>query len=119
MGERTAVSAINPALKRFAERLRDELGAERVLLFGSYARQTATHDSDYDFIVVAGRFESIPPLQRQRGLRDLFYAAVGVAPLDFICLTPEEFDQARRSITLVAAVLPESIDLLAPEVAAT
>ena len=32
--------------------------------------------------------------------------------MDLICLTPEEFEQARNRITLVAAVLPEAIELL-------
>ena len=32
--------------------------------------------------------------------------------MDLICLTPEEFEEARQKITLVAAVLPETIDLL-------
>jgi uncharacterized protein len=114
MGQRSVVEATGPALSRFAERLREELGAERVLLFGSHARGNAARDSDYDFIVVADHYRSIRPLDRERGLHDLFYEVVGVAPLDFICLTPEEFEKARRSITLVAAVLPESIDLLAP-----
>jgi predicted nucleotidyltransferase len=119
MVQRTAVAAVKPALRRFAERLCEQIGAERVLLFGSHARGTAARDSDYDFIVVADHYRSIRPLDREHGLHDLFYEVVGVAPLDFICLTPEEFEKARRSITLVAAVLPESIDLLASEVAAT
>lgn len=112
MGQRATVAATDPILRRFAERLRDELGAERVILVGSYARGTASPDSDYDFIVVADRFASIPRLRREHGLHDLFYEVVGVAPLDFVCLTPEEFDRARRGITLVSAVLPESVDLL-------
>ena len=49
------------------------------------------------------------------GLRDLFYEVGGNAPLDLICLTPEEFERAKTSATLVAAVLPEAIDLLAEE----
>jgi hypothetical protein len=32
--------------------------------------------------------------------------------MDLICLTPEEFEEASRRITLVSAVLPEAIDLL-------
>ena len=32
--------------------------------------------------------------------------------MDLICLTPEEFAEAQRRITLVAAVLPEAIELL-------
>ena len=38
---------------RFAERLRRDLGAERVLLFGSYARGTPHEDGDYDLIIVS------------------------------------------------------------------
>jgi predicted nucleotidyltransferase len=99
-------------LTRFAEQLRTRLGAERVLLFGSHARGNAAPDSDYDLIIVANHFASIPPMRRGMGLRDLFYEVGGHAPMDLICLTPEEFDQARQRITLVAAVLPEAIDLL-------
>lgn len=115
MDRQSIVSGLTPPLIRFAERLRDELGAERVLLFGSHARGTAYYDSDYDLIIVASHFRSIPALKRQVGLREMFYEAGGHAPMDLICLTPEEFDSARSRVTLVAAVLPEAIDLLAPE----
>ena len=107
--------ALDPALTRFAERLRDELGAQRVLLFGSHARGIAEPDSDYDLIVVAERFRSVPRLRRSIGLRDLFYGVGGNAPMDLICLTPEEFDDARQHITLVSAVLPGAVDLLATQ----
>ena len=106
-------------LRRFAECLRNRLGAERVLLFGSRARGTAERDSDYDFIVVARYFDDIHILDRGRGLRDIFYEVGGYAPMDLICLTPDEFEEARHRITLVAAVLPEAIDLLAPRAATT
>jgi predicted nucleotidyltransferase len=99
-------------LTRFAERLRDQIGAERVLLFGSHARGHAQSDSDYDVIVVSPRFDGLRRRERGICLRDLFYEVGGHAPMDLICLTPEEFDEASRRITLVAAVLPEAIDLL-------
>ena len=112
MGRQRTVASFDSALRRFAERLRGDLGAERVLLFGSHACGTAGPDSDYDIIIVADHFGSIPRLKRAIGLRDLFYGVGGNAPLDLICLTPAEFDRARRGITLVSAVLPESVDLL-------
>lgn len=34
------------------------------------------------------------------------------APMDLICLTPDEFEQASEEITLVAAALPDAVDLL-------
>lgn len=112
MGKRRTVTVTDSSLRSFAERLRTQLGAERVLLFGPHARGTATQDSDYDFVIVAGRFDSVPPLEREYGLHDLFYEVVGVAPLNFVCLTPEEFVRASGGATLVSAVLPEAIDLL-------
>ena len=103
---------MDPPVLRFAERLRDELGAERVLLFGSHARGAAAPDSDYDLIIVSDYFEDIDPLRREIGLRDIFYAVGGNSPLDLICLTPQEFENAQQRITLISAVLPEAIDLL-------
>ena len=115
MDRQSAVNKLDPALLRFAHRLRDQLGAERVLLFGSFARGTNYRDSDYDLIIVSNHFTLIPPLQRQAGLRQMFYDVGGHAPMSLVCLTPEEFESAKGGATLVAAVLPEVIDLLEPE----
>lgn len=116
MGFRPNIASREPALIRFAKRLRDELGAERVLVFGSQARGTAAPSADYDLIVVAEHFRDVPSLKRGAGLRSLFYSVGGDAPLDLICLTPAEFEQARRGITLVSEILPEAVDLLAVSV---
>jgi hypothetical protein len=101
------------ALKRFAASLRDELDASRVLLFGSRARGDERGDSDYDVIVVSPRFADVPRRQRAHGLRALWLRAGGHGPMDMICLTPAEFEAARHGITLIQAVFPEAIDLLA------
>lgn len=105
-------------LTRFAQTLRDQIGAECILLFGSRARGGARPDSDYDLIIVSPRFADVAAMQRGIGLRQLWYAAGGDGPMDLICLTPEEFVRAQRRITLVAAVLPEAIDLLPQPAAA-
>ncbi len=117
MGAERAANLIDPSIYRFARRLREVIGAERVLLFGSYARRTAYYDSDYDFIIVANHFRDIPRLERTYGLHDIFYEVGGDAPMDLICVTPEEFERAKQRPTLIAAVLPDSIDLLAPAAA--
>jgi len=104
--------ASEPALKRFAERLRTEKGATEVLLFGSRATGQALPDSDYDLIVVSPWFEGVAHPTRAWGLRDMWYASGGRAPMDLFCLTPDEFESARQQITLVAAVLPHSVSLL-------
>jgi predicted nucleotidyltransferase len=87
-------------------------------LFGSHARGQASRDSDYDIIVVSPQFDGVERLRRHVGLRQIWYEVGGRGPMDLICVTPEEFTRARDRITLIAAVLPESIDLL-PSVEAT
>jgi predicted nucleotidyltransferase len=100
------------ALDEFASTLRRDIGAERVLLFGSRARDQARADSDYDLIIVSRRFAGQARRARPVELYRRWYEAGGDGPVDFICLTPEEFDDARSRISLIAAVLPEAIDLL-------
>jgi predicted nucleotidyltransferase len=100
------------ALRRFAKALHDEMGATRVLLFGSRARGQERRDSDCDLIVVSPRFAQISRLKRELGLRDIWYRVGGDGPVDFICLTQDEFDAASHRISLIQAVLPEAIDLL-------
>lgn len=39
-------------IKEFGQRIGREFGAERVILFGSYARGTVTEDSDVDLLVI-------------------------------------------------------------------
>lgn len=103
------------ALRRFAHALREEIGAERVLLFGSRARGDEQGDSDYDLIVVSPRFVGVHLLRRAMGLRAIWVLAGGYGPMDLLCLTPDEFEEERHRISLVAAVLPEAIDLLSEE----
>jgi predicted nucleotidyltransferase len=103
---------LDPVLGRFATRLHQEIGAERVLLFGSHARGNAYRESDYDFIVVSPRFARVERLQRGLDLWDLWLDVGGREPIDAICVTPEEFERASQQITHIQAVLPEAIDLL-------
>lgn len=86
-----------------------------MLLFGSRARGQERSDSDYDLIIVSPRFAGVESPRRAIGLRHMWYRVGGHGPMDLICLTPEEFAEAQRRISLVAAVLPEAIDLLSVE----
>lgn len=109
----TAISTDWVPLRRFAQMVRDEHGAEQVWLFGSRARGDERKNSDYDFIVVSPYFAQVPIVDRGRELYALWKRARGYGPINLICLTPDELETARRRITLVAEVLPEAVDLLA------
>lgn len=112
MARHTACLTTNPAIERFAEQLRRHIAAERVLLFGSHARGDAHAQSDYDLIIVSPAFATVEPPRRAIGLRQLWYDVGGDAPLDLICVTPQEFADAQHRISLIAAVLPDAVDLL-------
>ena len=111
MGARRTSTVIDPALMRFAHHLRDQIGAEHVWLFG-LDKDDPEHEDDIELIIVSPRFAGMEWRQRQFGLHDLWYAAGGTDPLHLICATPEEMIVAQQRATLVAAVLPEAIDLL-------
>jgi hypothetical protein len=119
MDEIAHIKETDGATRRFAERLHDELGVERILLYGAFKRDFASSGCEYRIILVSSHFEGVDELDRPLGVHDVFYEAGGDAALNLTCLTPDEFDQAKRRASLVRAVLPAAIDLLAEEPATT
>jgi predicted nucleotidyltransferase len=88
------------------EAVRERLGAmgvERVYLFGSHARGTATRRSDLDLLVL---WETdLPPLERIGqvlwALRELPFA------VEAVILTPQEFEN-RRGLPFLRGVMQEA-----------
>ena len=97
-------------LKTIADRLRRDYGAERIVLFGSAARDMITEHSDIDLLVIAETgerfYERIASVLRT--VRDLSYGM----PLAPLVLTAKEL-QARldRGDQFIAEVIGTGIDL--------
>jgi predicted nucleotidyltransferase len=72
-------------------RIRDAVQPDRIVLFGSQARQEARPGSDFDLLVIAPsalpRWQRTPPLYR-------LLAGLGV-PKDIVWWTPEEISEWR------------------------
>lgn len=89
---------IQKTIAVFAHRAKKKFEAEKVILFGSYARGKANAYSDVDVIVLSKMFSSIPKEKRLDALypltSDLF---PDVHPFGF---TPREFARAKRTSTL-------------------
>ena len=115
MGQVATLTQNDRAIRRFARRLQKDFGVERVLLFGEHAMGCASLEDEYRLILVGRRFDGVALPDRPIGLHASFYEVGGDVPLDLICLTPEEFEAAKGRASLVRAVLPEAIDLLAEE----
>lgn len=75
-------------IREFSQRIGREFGAERVVLFGSYARGTVTEDSDVDLLVIcAFEGKSVDQSVKIRmKLRPAF-------PMDLLVRTPEKVRQ--------------------------
>lgn len=99
-------SDIITQLKEYRNKLQKKLGEVKIVFFGSYARGNYNKDSDVDLIVVSPYFRGIKSFERSQGLRDEFGVLV---PMDIICLTPEEFDEKKNRITIVAEAVKEGI----------
>jgi predicted nucleotidyltransferase len=75
-------------IEEFGRRIGLEFGAERVILFGSYARGVVTEDSDVDLLVI-GPFEDRSvdkSVEIRMPLRPGF-------PIDLLVRTPEKVRQ--------------------------
>ena len=81
-------------IEEFGRQIGRQFGAERVILFGSYARGTVTEDSDVDLLVVADT--NLPPRQRYSAVRRL--VANVPASFDIIVKTPEEYARWRSVV---------------------
>lgn len=82
-------------MKKISERLKKSYNAEKVILFGSYARGEETEDSDVDLLVIAPLkerfFERIALTKRL--IRDLRNGL----PVSPIVLTPEETEKRKQN----------------------
>jgi len=81
-------------IEEFGRRIGQEFGAEKVILFGSYAQGTATRDSDVDLLVVART--NLPAGARYGAVRRL----LGDYPagFDIIVKTPAEYVRWRTVV---------------------
>jgi predicted nucleotidyltransferase len=86
---------LNKRLQTIGKKIKKDYRAEKVILFGSYAKGNETEDSDVDLLVVAPTkerfFERMASVRRLiRDLRD----GLAVSP---IVLTPAELEKRREA----------------------
>ena len=81
-------------LKKISERLKEKYLAEKVILFGSYARGDATKDSDVDILIVTERRLKLEETykMRQELLRDFSIV------VQLVCVSDEEFMETKDVI---------------------
>ena len=79
------------AISEMAERIKQAVDSDRIVLFGSRARGTGDPQSDYDLLIVA---PSPPPRWRRAVAIYALLAGMGV-PKDIVWWTPQEVAEWR------------------------
>jgi len=106
MGRKSNVEIVN----QFRKNLLKKINIEKIILFGSRAEERKKYSrwSDFDIIIVSKDFEGVNFFERAADLYK--YWSVDY-PIDFICLTPGEFNKLKKGITVVSEALKKGIDI--------
>ena len=97
-------------LARIADRLRERLGATRVIVYGSVARGQETIHSDIDLLVVAPTSDKayLRMATARASIRDLSFGV----PISPLVLTPQEVAlRLERGDAFLQEILDEGVDL--------
>lgn len=95
-------------LQAFRRRISKRYGIQRMILFGSRARGTPHRDSDVDLIIVSPKFKRKSIVDRASPLYMEWNLDL---PVDFLCYTPEEFEELSRRPGLVREALREGVPI--------
>lgn len=91
----SARSQITGIVQRFKESLEHQgVTPTRIILFGSWAGDTAGEYSDIDLVVVSEDFRNLDFMQRCAVLGRAIASIM--EPIEPLAYTPEEFEQARK-----------------------
>lgn len=85
---------INERIRKISKRLKKEYHAEKVILYGSYAKGQSTRDSDVDLFIVAPTKERF--FERMATVRGLIRNLRNGLPISPIVLTPMEVKERKR-----------------------
>ncbi len=86
---------IEERIRKIGERIKKEYRAEKVILFGSYARGDATDDSDVDLFIIAPTKERF--FQRMATVRRLIRDLRNGLPVAPIVLTAKELEKRKAA----------------------
>jgi len=91
-------------IENVAKKIGQEINAEAVILFGSYARNQAGKHSDVDLLVIAK--SDLPRHKRSRELHLMFKPYP--FPMDILVYTPKEVEkESQFELSFISTVLRE------------
>lgn len=100
---------LRKSLESFAKDISNDYPLDKMYLFGSRARGRVKKNSDVDLLLVSKKFSGMRRLKRSPPLYlmwDLSY------PVDFVCLTPTEFNKKKNEFGIVQEALKKGIKII-------
>ena len=85
---------IDNMLDEMVKKIVEKFHPDKIILFGSYARNEYTEDSDFDILVVM----PVENSQRQKANEIDLALADRTVPMDLIVVTPEQFESLKDLI---------------------
>lgn len=103
-----SIPRVEPEFFSFIERVREEFRPQRIILFGSRARDDHLLESDYDLVLVSEAFRGVPWLERAPRVLALWDLKRG---LEVLAYTPEEFEERRKELGIVQQAIEDGVEL--------
>lgn len=101
---------VSERIKEISARLKKEYHAEKVILYGSYARGEATEDSDIDLFIIAPTIERF--FERMATVVGTVRDLRRGLPLSPIVLTPKEVEERmKRGDQFIKEILEEGVEI--------
>ena len=92
-------------LKEFIKNIQMQFAPCKILLFGSRARKDYWNQSDYDIIIVSGKFIDMHWLVRISAILRYWDLPFD---LDVLPYTPEEFEHKKRHSSFIRSIVEKS-----------
>lgn len=102
--DRSQVEVIE-LVKSFKNKIKN-LKLDKLILFGSYAKDKQNKNSDVDLLIISNDFEDIKSFKRAN---DLYLKWDIDMDVDFICLTNKELESKKNQIGIVSQALKEGV----------
>ena len=95
-------------VRQFTAKVREKYKPERIILFGSRARQEHLLESDIDVVIVSSKFENVVWGRRISDVAELWDGFITLEPL---CYTPQEFEEKKHQIGIVQQAVKEGVEI--------
>ncbi|PKK86514.1 MAG: nucleotidyltransferase [Thermoplasmata archaeon HGW-Thermoplasmata-1] len=93
-------------IKEFKTEVEEDIPLDMLLFFGSRTTDHYRNDSDIDLMIVSEGFKGVNVLDRVAKMYDYW---TFMCPVDFICFTPEEFNERKNRFSIVSEALATGV----------